>query len=95
MNDYWLPENLNDRGMELAGIIAKRISNDVIGAVDHWLEMPERLVDSPTRPEPARSWGKGFLCLDLGPEDHDTWGRFHAITKRFNRPENALHEVEI
>ncbi len=95
MNDYWLPENLNDRGMELAAIIAKRISNDVIGAVDHWLEMPERLVDSPTRPEPARSWGKGFLCLDLGPEDHDTWGRFHAITKTDDDPESVAQRAQV
>ena len=61
MNSYWLPENLNDRGSELAAIIAKRMNNDVLDAIEKWVEMPERLVDNPTRPDPAPSWGDGFL----------------------------------
>ena len=95
MNDYWLPENLNERGRELAAIITNRIGDDVIGAVDHWIEMPERLADKPTRPEAARSWGEGFLCLDLGPEDHDTWGRFEELARKDDDPESVARRAQV
>ena len=95
MNGYWLPENLNDRGSELAAIIAKRMNNDVLDAVEKWVEMPERLVDNPTRPDPATSWGDGFLCLDLGPDDGATWGRFKDVVEGDEDPESIARRAQV
>ena len=95
MNGYWLPENLNDRGSELAAIIAKRMNKDVLDAVEKWVEMPERLVDNPTRPDPATSWGDGFLCLDLGPDDSATWGRFKDVVEGDEDPESIARRAQV
>ena len=95
MNGYWLPENLNDRGSELAAIIAKRMNNDVLDGVEKWVEMPERLVDNPTRPDPATSWGDGFLCLDLGPDDGATWGRFKDVVEGDEDPESIARRAQV
>ena len=95
MNGYWLPENLNDRGSELAAIIAKRMNNDVLDGVEKWVEMPERLVDNPTRPDPATSWGDGFLCLDLGPDDSATWGRFKDVVEGDEDPESIARRAQV
>ena len=95
MNGYWLPENLNDRGSELAAIITKRMNNDVIDAVEKWVEMPERLIDKPTRPDPATSWGDGFLCVDLGPEDGATWGRFKDVVEGDEDPESVARRAQV
>ena len=95
MNGYWLPENLNDRGSELAAIITKRMNNDVIDAVEKWVEMPERLIDNPTRPDPATSWGDGFLCLDLGPDDAATWGRFKDVVEGDEDPESIARRAQV
>ena len=95
MNGYWLPENLNDRGSELAAIIAKRMNNDVLDGVEKWVEMPERLVDNPTRPDPATSWGDGFLCLDLGPDDAATWGRFKDVVEGDEDPESIARRAQV
>ena len=95
MNGYWLPENLNDRGSELAAIITKRMNNDVLDGVEKWVEMPERLIDNPTRPDPATSWGDGFLCLDLGPDDGATWGRFKDVVEGDEDPESIARRAQV
>ena len=89
MNDYLLPENLNDRGLDLAAIIAKRMNNDVIDAVQDWIAMPEQLANNQTRPDAATNWGDGFLCLDLGPEDAGTWNRFRDVIEGDEDPESV------
>ena len=95
MNDYWLPENLNDRGLELAAIIAKRMNNDVIDAVQDWIAMPEQLANNPTRPDAATNWGDGFLCLDLGPEDAGTWNRFRDVIEGDEDPESVARRAQV
>ena len=57
--------------------------------------MPERLVDNPTDPDPATSWGDGFLCLDLGPEDGATWGRFKDVVEGDEDPESIARRAQV
>ncbi|HAF68722.1 MAG TPA: hypothetical protein DCX77_02730 [Acidimicrobiaceae bacterium] len=95
MTDYWLPANLHERGVELADVIVSRVGTDIVGPADYWIEMPERVVDEPTRPQPATSWGDGFICLDLGPDDKDTWTRFEALAETDHDPESVARRAQV
>ena len=95
MTNYWLPARLHERDSFLAALIAQRLGDDVLGPIDYWLEMPERLVEEPTRPQTATRWGTGFLCVDLGPDDHQTWNRFSNLAAEDSDPESVASRAQV
>ncbi len=82
----WLPPGLFEYGTELAAAVDRRLGTRVVGEADRWIEMPRRVgaADAATRPVP---WGTGALCVDLGPDDAETWERFAEVHKDEPDPE--------
>ena len=83
MND-WLPPGLFAYGSELAAAIDGRLGRTLVGDGEAWIDLPRRLVtaDAPSAPVP---WGNGALCVDLGPDDVETWERFAEVHR--NEPD--------
>ena len=83
MND-WLPPGLFAYGSELAAAVDSRLGRALVGDEAAWIDMPRRLgtADMPSDPVP---WGNGALCVDLGPDDIETWERFAEVQR--NEPE--------
>ena len=75
---YWLPPGLFAYGSELAAAIDGRLGRTLAGDGTTWIDMPHRLgtADVPSVPVP---WGHGALCVDLGPDDVETWERFAEV----------------
>lgn len=71
----WLPPGLFDYGAELAAEAERRLGAGVVGDARCWIDMPRRLKTADVVSEPIR-WGTGALCVDLGPDDGETWERF-------------------
>ncbi|WP_419855497.1 CoA transferase [Candidatus Poriferisodalis sp.] len=82
----WLPLGLFDYGAELAAAVDRRLGTDVVGDSQRWIEMPRRVgtTDVPSRPV---AWGDGALCVDLGPDDAETWERFAHAHRGESNPE--------
>jgi hypothetical protein len=81
-----LPPGLIDYGAELADGLDRRLGTGVVGDAEYWIEMPRRLgtADAPSEPVP---WGAGALCVDLGPDDNETWERFTEVHCSESDPE--------
>jgi len=95
MTGYWLPPRLYERGAQLATTIERRLGEQFIGAIDYWLELPERAVNEPTRPPVPCRWGEGYLCLDLGPDDLATWETFAGIVESDVDPESVAQRAQV
>ncbi|HIF67374.1 MAG TPA: hypothetical protein EYG17_01100 [Acidimicrobiia bacterium] len=95
MSEYWLPPHLHERGAQLAATIESRLGEEVIGAIDYWLELPERAVNEPTRPSTPRPWGEGYICVDIGPDDQTTWRTFAAIAQSDLDPESVARRAQV
>ena len=82
----WLPPGLFDYGAELAAEVDLRLGAALAGDGRAWIDLPRRLgsADSASKPVP---WGDGALCVDLGPEDGDTWERFAEVHRDEPDPE--------
>ncbi len=82
----WLPPSLFDYSAELADAVDRRLGTGVVGDAKSWIEMPRRLgtADVPNEPVP---WGTGALCVDLGPDDAETWERFAEVHRGEPDPE--------
>lgn len=82
----WLPRGLLDYGTELGAAVDRRLGTSVVGEAEWWIEMPRRFgaVDAATQPV---SWGTGALCIDLGPDDVETWERFAEVHRDELDPE--------
>ena len=50
-----------------------------MGDADHWIDMPLRVVAEHTPSAAPVPWGDGFLCVDLGPDDEETWSTFSEV----------------
>ncbi|WP_419946997.1 CoA transferase [Candidatus Poriferisodalis sp.] len=74
----WLPPGLFDYGAELATEADRRLGAGVAGDAACWIDMPRRLGTADEPSEPVR-WGDGALCVDLGPDDSETWERFAEV----------------
>ena len=74
----WLPPGLFDYGAELAAEMDRRLGTGVVGDAACWIDMPRRLKTADVVSEPVR-WGTGALCVDLGPDDGETWERFAEV----------------
>ena len=82
----WLPPGLFDYGAELAAEVDRRLGAGVVGDAGCWIDMPRRLGTADEPSEPVR-WGDGALCVDLGPEDGETWERFTGVHRSESDPE--------
>lgn len=82
----WLPPALFDYGAELAAEAELRLGPDVVGDAACWIDLPRRLETADVAPEPVR-WGDGALCVDLGPDDVETWERFAEVHQGEPDPE--------
>lgn len=82
----WLPLVLFDYGDELAAAVDRRLGTGVVGDAENWIEMPRRVGAAATATQPV-PWGDGALCVDLGPDDSDTWERFAEVHKDEPDPE--------
>lgn len=95
MTARWLPAGL----LELAREVALDIDRHRRGAghldADYWVELPERLVESPSRPDAPVAWGDGALCVDLGPDDVDTWETFRSVVGGDEDPESVAHRAQV
>jgi hypothetical protein len=64
---------------EYAAAYAARIGRSVPGAmVDSLTYLPFFCHPNPGRPAAPMTWGNGALCVDLGPDDAETWANFVA-----------------
>lgn len=82
----WLPPGLFDYGAVLAAEVDVRLGCELTGDGREWLDLPRHLgiADSTSEPVP---WGEGALCVDLGPEDGETWERFAGVHRDEPDPE--------
>ena len=82
----WLPPGLFAYGSELAAEIDSRLGRTLVGDAAMWIDVPRRLgtADTPDEPVP---WGDGALCVDLGPDDDETWERFAEVHRDEPEPE--------
>lgn len=82
----WLPPGLFEYGTELAAAVDRRLGTGVVGDAERWIEMPRRVgtADAASQPVP---WGTGALCVDLGPDDAETWERFADVHRSESDPE--------
>lgn len=82
----WLPPGLFEYGTELGAAVDRRLGTSVVGDAERWIEMPRRVgaADAATQPVP---WGTGALCIDLGPDDAETWERFAEVHRSEADPE--------
>lgn len=82
----WLPSGLFDYGAELAGEVDLRLGTTLARDARAWIDLPRRLgiADSTSMPV---LWGEGALCVDLGPEDGETWERFAGVHRDEPDPE--------
>ncbi|MCY4519111.1 MAG: CoA transferase [Acidimicrobiaceae bacterium] len=89
----WLPSGLFAYGAELAAEIDSRVGRALAGDGLHWIDAPRRLgsVDVPS--EPLR-WGAGALCVDLGPDDGETWERFAEVHRNEDDPEAVANAAQ-
>ena len=74
----WLPPGLFDYGAELAAGVDRSLGTGVVGDTERWIDMPRRVGAADVPSEPIR-WGDGALCVDLGPDDAETWERFAGV----------------
>lgn len=74
----WLPPGLFAYGAELAAGIDSRLGRTLVANGDAWIDMPRRLGTAEVPGEPI-GWGTGALCVDLGPDDVETWKRFADV----------------
>ena len=83
----WLPTGLFAYGSELAAAVDSRLGRALVGDEAAWIDMPRRLGtdDMPSAPVP---WGDGALCVDLGPDDIETWERFAEVHRNEPEPEH-------
>ena len=82
----WLPPGLFDYGAELASDLDRRLGAGVVCDAERWVDMPRRLGAADTPSAPVR-WGAGALCVDLGPDDAETWERFAHAHQAESNPE--------
>ena len=82
----WLPPGLFACGAELAAGVDRRLGAGVVGDAERWVDMPRRLGAADTPSAPVR-WGAGALCVDLGPDDAETWERFAHAHQAESNPE--------
>ncbi len=68
-----LPPGLWEYAEALGARVEARLGA-VVGDVADWVDAPARLGGLGVRAEPV-PWGEGALCVDLGPDDEDTWQR--------------------
>lgn len=74
----WLPPGLFAYGAELAAGVDRSLGTGVVGDAERWIDMPRRIGAADVPSEPIR-WGDGALCVDLGPDDAETWERFAGV----------------
>lgn len=74
----WLPPGLFAYGAELAAGLDRRLGSGLVGDGEAWIDLPRRLGATDVPSEPIR-WGDGALCVDLGPDDAETWKQFAAV----------------
>lgn len=74
----WLPPGLFAFGAELAAEIDCRLGRTLAGDGSSWIDAPRQLGAADVPSEPVR-WGAGALCVDLGPDDTETWKRFTEV----------------
>lgn len=82
----WLPPGLFDYGAELAAGVDVRLGCELAGDGREWIDLPRRLGIAECSSVPV-PWGEGALCVDLGPEDGQTWERFAGIRRDEPDPE--------
>lgn len=91
----WLPTGLLELGRSIAQDIDRhRYGHGDVDA-DHWIELPERVVAEPTRPAAPVLWGDGALCVDLGPDDADTWETFRGVAAGDDDPESIARRAQV
>ena len=82
----WLPPGLFDYGAELAAEVDVRLGCELAGDGREWIDLPRRLGSAHSASKPV-AWGDGALCVDLGPEDGETWERFAEVHRDEPDPE--------
>ncbi|WP_423917380.1 CoA transferase [Candidatus Poriferisodalis sp.] len=82
----WLPPGLFAYGAELSAEIDCRLGRTLVGDGATWIDMPRRLGTADVPSEPLQ-WGTGALCVDLGPDDVETWERFADVHRHEADPE--------
>ena len=60
MTQRWLPEGLHSLGAELGRALESRLRIPVVGDTKFWLDLPELLVENPSRPKQPIKWTNGY-----------------------------------
>lgn len=91
----WLPAGVHDLASQHGRAIDAACGSAVVGDAEPWVDMPTRLVDRHTPPAPPLPWGDGALCVDLGPDDLDTWKTFSAVVASDLDPESVAGRAQV
>ncbi|WP_420442845.1 CoA transferase [Candidatus Poriferisodalis sp.] len=84
----WLPPGLFAYGSELAAGIDSRLGRTLAGGGEAWIDMPRLLGTADVSNDPV-PWSDGWLCVDLGPDDVETWERFVELHRHDPDPETV------
>lgn len=79
MPDVGVPQLTVMQANDYARAFANRVGGSLTEpAVDVLVYLPFFLSAKPARPTAPAPWGDGALCVDLGPQDDDSWSNFVA-----------------
>ncbi len=95
MTTHWLPTGLHELAATHGAVIDRTCDAAPVGDASWWVDLPERVVDEPTRPAEPVPLGGGYLSVDLGPDDAATWESFRAVASRDRDPESFAARAQV
>jgi len=95
MSARWLPAGLHDLAVAHGAVIDAACSASPVGDASRWVDLPELVVEEPTRPAEPVPWGDGFVSVDLGPDDASTWESFRAVATDDRDPESFATRAQV
>ncbi|MDG2113041.1 MAG: CoA transferase [Actinomycetota bacterium] len=91
----WLPDGLHELAAEHGRAIDTSLGAEVVGDGEWWVDLPTRVVARHTEPAAPVMWGDGALCVDLGPDDLDTWDTFSSVVAGDPDPESVARRAQV
>lgn len=94
--DPGVPRGTFDLARRLGEALGDRLGCSVdLDWVERLLVLPFVTHNDPRRPDPPTELAGGALCVDLGPDDHDTWSRFRSVTQVDQDPESVARRAQV
>ena len=94
--DPGVPRGTFELARRLGAALGDRLGCRVdLDWVERLLVLPFVTHRDPRRPDPPTQLADGALCVDLGPDDHDTWSSFRSVTRDDQDPESVAKRAQV